>query len=201
MAALYEITGDILNIYALLDSLVDDNGEPREPTEAELETMKQWMAENIDDFKKKFDNCCRLIKNLRLAADNAEAAKKNFKAEGTRLTRRHKALENRARSVQELLRWNMERIALDKFKSDCFSANIQNIGGKVVSVASTVDTAEIPERYLKPREVDTAAILQDLKDGILEERDGIENRTKVFVKGGGILPFIHVTQPSALVIR
>lgn len=201
MAALYEITGDILNIYALLDSLVDDNGEPREPTEAELETMKQWMAENIDDFKKKFDNCCRLIKNLRLAADNAEAAKKNFKAEGTRLTRRHKALENRARSVQELLRWNMERIALDKFKSDCFSANIQNIGGKVVSVASTVDTAEIPELYLKPREVDTAAILQDLKDGILEERDGIENRTKVFVKGGGILPFIHVTQPSALVIR
>ena len=201
MAALYEITGDILNIYALLDSLVDDNGEPREPTEAELETMKQWMAENIDDFKKKFDNCCRLIKNLRLAADNAEAAKKNFKAEGTRLTRRHKALENRARSVQELLRWNMERIALDKFKSDCFSANIQNVGGKVVSVASTVDTAEIPERYLKPREVDTAAILQDLKDGILEERDGIENRTKVFVKGGGILPFIHVTQPSALVIR
>ena len=201
MGALYEITGDILNIYALLDSLVDDNGEPREPTEAELETMKQWMAENIDDFKKKFDNCCRLIKNLRLAADNAEAAKKNFKAEGTRLTRRHKALENRARSVQELLRWNMERIALDKFKSDCFSANIQNIGGKVVSVASTVDTAEIPERYLKPREVDTAAILQDLKDGILEERDGIENRTKVFVKGGGILPFIHVTQPSALVIR
>lgn len=201
MAALYEITGDILNIYALLDSLVDDNGEPREPTEAELETMKQWMAENIDDFKKKFDNCCRLIKNLRLAADNAEAAKKNFKAEGTRLTRRHKALENRARSVQELLRWNMERIALDKFKSDCFSANIQNIGGKVVSVASTVDTAQIPERYLKPREVDTAAILQDLKDGILEERDGIENRTKVFVKGGGILPFIHVTQPSALVIR
>lgn len=201
MAALYEITGDILNIYALLDSLVDDNGEPREPTEAELETMKQWMAENIDDFKKKFDNCCRLIKNLRLAADNAEAAKKNFKAEGTRLTRRHKALENRARSVQELLRWNMERIALDKFKSDCFSANIQNIGGKVVSVASTVDTAEIPERYLKPREVDTAAILQDLKDGILEERDGIEKRTKVFAKGGGILPFIHVTQPSALVIR
>ena len=201
MAALYEITGDILNIYALLDSLVDDNGEPREPTEAELETMKQWMAENIDDFKKKFDNCCRLIKNLRLAADNAEAAKKNFKAEGTRLTRRHKALENRARSVQELLRWNMERIALDKFKSDCFSANIQNIGGKAVSVASTVDTAQIPERYLKPREVDTAAILQDLKDGILEERDGIENRTKVFVKGGGILPFIHVTQPSALVIR
>ena len=201
MAALYEITGDILNIYALLDSLVDDNGEPREPTEAELETMKQWMAENIDDFKKKFDNCCRLIKNLRLAADNAEAAKKNFKAEGTRLTRRHKALENRARSVQELLRWNMERIALDKFKSDCFSANIQNIGGKVVSVASTVDTAEIPELYLKPREVDTAAILQDLKDGILEERDGIEKRTKVFVKGGGILPFIHVTQPSALVIR
>ena len=53
MGALYEITGDILNIYALLDSLVDDNGEPREPTEAELETMKQWMAENIDDFKKK----------------------------------------------------------------------------------------------------------------------------------------------------
>ena len=77
------------------------------------------------------------------------------------------------------------------------------MGGKVIKVsdfARPEDISALPEKYLKPREVDTKAILQDLKDGVLEERDGIQNYSKVFVKDGDVLPFIHVYQPTGLKI-
>mgnify|MGYP000490884695 FL=1 len=77
------------------------------------------------------------------------------------------------------------------------------MGGKVIKVsdfARPEDISALPEKYLKPREVDTKAILQDLKDGVLEEREGMKNLTKVFFKGGDALPFIHVHQPTGLKI-
>lgn len=202
-ATLYEITGDLIELNKLMENLVDENGEPREPTEKELETMKDWFTETYDGFKAKFDNYCKFIKNLQLSAANAEAEKNNFKAENSRLTKRAAAYENRAKAVRNLLRWGMERLNLQKFKNDVFTANIQNMGGKVIKIAITAtqkDLSALPEKYLKPREVDTKAILQDLKDGVLEERDGIQNYSKVFIKDGNVLPCIHVYQPTGLKI-
>ena len=202
-ATLYEITGDLIELNKLMENLVDENGEPREPTEEEFETMKDWFTETYDGFKAKFDNYCKFIKNLQLSAANAEAEKNNFKAENSRLTKRAAAYENRAKAVRNLLRWGMERLNLQKFKSDVFTANIQNMSGKVIKIAITAtqkDLSALPEKYLKPREVDTKAILQDLKDGVLEERDGIQNYSKVFIKNGDALPCIHVYQPTGLKI-
>ncbi len=202
-ATLYEITGDLIELNKLMENLVDENGEPREPTEKEFETMKEWFTESYNGFKAKFDNYCKFIKNLQLSAANAEAEKQNFKAENSRLTKRATAYENRAKAVRNLLRWGMERLSLQNFKNDVFTANIQNMGGKVIKIAITAtqkDLSALPEKYLKPREVDTKAILQDLKDGVLEEREGIQNYSKVFVKDGDVLPFIHVYQPTGLKI-
>ena len=202
-ATLYEITGDLIELNKLMENLVDENGEPREPTEKEFETMKGWFTESYNGFKAKFDNYCKFIKNLQLSAANAEAEKQNFKAENSRLTKRATAYENRAKAVRNLLRWGMERLSLQNFKNDVFTANIQNMGGKVIKIAITAtqkDLSALPEKYLKPREVDTKAILQDLKDGVLEEREGIQNYSKVFVKDGDVLPFIHVYQPTGLKI-
>ena len=202
-ATLYEITGDLIELNKLMENLVDENGEPREPTEEEFETMKEWFTETYDGFKAKFDNYCKFIKNLQLSAANAEAEKQNFKAENSLLTKRAAAYENRAKAVRNLLRWGMERLNLQKFKNDVFTANIQNMGGKVIKIAITAtqkDLSALPEKYLKPREVDTKAILQDLKDGALEERDGIQNYSKVFIKNGDVLPCIHVYQPTGLKI-
>ena len=202
-ATLYEITGDLIELNKLMENLVDENGEPREPTEKEFETMKEWFTESYNGFKAKFDNYCKFIKNLQLSAANAEAEKQNFKAENSRLTKRATAYENRAKAVRNLLRWGMERLSLQNFKNDVFTANIQNMGGKVIKIAITAtqkDLSALPEKYLKPREVDTKAILQDLKDGVLEEREGIQNYYKVFVKDGDVLPFIHVYQPTGLKI-
>lgn len=202
-ATLYEITGDLISLNKLMENLVDENGEPREPTAEEFENMKNWFTESYDGFKSKFNNFCKFIKNLQLSAANAEAEKQNFKAEISRLTKRATAYENRAKAVRNLLRWGMERLHLQNFKNDVFTANIQNMGGKVIKIAITAtqkDISALPEKYLKPREVDTKAILQDLKDGALEERDGIQNYSKVFVKDGDVLPFIHVYQPTGLKI-
>ena len=202
-ATLYEITGDLIDLNILMENLVDENGEPREPTEKELETMKGWFTETYDAFKAKFDNCCKFIKNLQLSAENAESEKKNFKVEGSRLTKRAKAYANREKLIRNLLCWSMERLDLKNFKSNIFTANIQNMGGKVIKVsdfARPEDISALPEKYLKPREVDTKAILQDLKDGVLEERDGIQNYSKVFIKDGDVLPCIHIYQPTGLKI-
>ena len=202
-ATLYEITGDLISLNKLMENLVDENGEPREPTAEEFENMKNWFTESYDGFKSKFDNYCKFIKNLQLSAANAEAEKQNFKAENSRLTKRATAYENRAKAVRNLLRWGMERLNLQKFKSNVFMANIQNMGDKVIKIAISAtqkDLSALPEKYLKPREVDTKAILQDLKDGVLEEREGIQNYSKVFVKDGDVLPFIHVYQPTGLKI-
>ena len=202
-ATLYEITGDLISLNKLMENLVDENGEPREPTAEEFENMKNWFTESYDGFKSKFNNFCKFIKNLQLSAANAEAEKQNFKAEISRLTKRATAYENRAKAVRNLLRWGMERLHLQNFKSDVFTANIQNMGGKVIKIAITAtqkDISALPEKYLKPRKVDTKAILQDLKDGVLEEREGIQNYSKVFIKDGNVLPCIHVYQPTGLKI-
>ena len=53
MSSLYEITGDMLALNELMESLVDENGEPREPTDEELEQMKQWFTGSITDFENK----------------------------------------------------------------------------------------------------------------------------------------------------
>ena len=162
MATLYEISGDLKSLYSLMEGLVDENGEPREPTAEEFETMKGWFKESEEAFKKKFDNYCRFIKNLRLSAENAEAEKKNFKQEADRLTKRAKAFTNRAKCVTELLRWGMERLELKKYKTDFFSAGIQNVGGKTIDFESGADFSKLPEEFLMPREPNKKAILEKM---------------------------------------
>lgn len=198
---LYEITGDLRALNELMESLVDENGEPREPTSEEFETMKQWFMEGEVSFKGKFDNYCKFIKNLKRSADTAEAERKSHKEEMERLSRRAKAFENRSKTVKELLRWCMERIELNKFKSDLFSANIQSVGGKVIDIELGADLSTLPEEYLLPREVNKSAILQDLKDGILQIGTEPLTQTRLFFKDGKRLPFINVHQPTTLVIR
>lgn len=197
---LYEITGDIKALEVLLENLVDENGEPREPTQEEIETFKQWFDVTEKDFYAKVDNYCRFIKNLRLSADNADAVRKNYKAELDRLSRRSKAFENRANSVQSLLRWSMDRLGIKKYKSDFFNVNIQNTQ-KSVGLLSTAKMELIPDIYLKPRELDTVAIKEALKSGELIQKEGPENYGKVFYKSGELLEGVSCVQGDTLVIR
>jgi len=200
MAKLYDIAEDLLSLNDLIESLVDENGEPREPTEEEMQEMKKWFEVTQEEFQNKFDSYCKLIKNLKLSSENADSERKNMKDELDRLAKRAKARENQRNAVQGLLRWNLERLGIKTFKSDLFTANIQN-GQKQVSLASTAKIEDIPAEYIKPRELDTVAVKDALKDGVLIQKEGAENYGKVFTREGVEIKGLMVIQGTNFIIR
>lgn len=200
MAKLYEICEDLRVLNDLMESLVDENGEPREPTEEEMEEMRKWFEVSQEELEKKFDNYCKFIKNLKLSSENADSERKNLKSELDRLSKRAKARENQRSAVQNLLRWNFERLGIKTYKSDLFTANIQN-GQKQVSLSSTAKIETIPEEFLKPRELDTVAVKDALKDGLLVQKEGQENYGKVFDRDGKEIKGLMVIQGTNFIIR
>lgn len=200
MAKLYEIGEDLLSLNDLMESLVDENGEPREPTEDEMEEMRKWFEVTHEELENKFDNYCKFIKNLKLSSENAESERKNLKEELDRLAKRAKARNNQRHAVQGLLRWNLERLGIKKFKTDLFTANIQN-GQKQVTLSSTAKIETIPEEFLKPRELDTVAVKDALKDGVLTQKEGAENYGKVFNRDGEQIKGLVVIQGTNFIIR
>lgn len=199
---MYEITDDLIELNKLMDDIVDENGEPREPTEAELETMRDWFKTSEAEFKEKFDNYCKFIKNLQIEASVATAEKDAHKKEMDRLSKRSKAMENRAATVKNLLWWSMDKLGLSKegFKTSLFSAKEQNTKGAIVEL-TTYDYRKIPEEFLKQPELDRTAISQALKDGELIQKEGQENYGKMFFKNGEVLEGLSYVQGKALYIR
>ena len=200
MAKLYDIAEDLLSLNDLMESLVDENNEPREPTEEEMEEMRKWFDVTQEELQNKFDSYCKFIKNLKLSSENADSERKNMKDELDRLAKRAKARENQRNAVQGLLRWNLERLGIKTFKSDLFTANIQN-GQKQVSLASTAKIETLPAEYLKPRELDTVAVRDALKDGVLTQKEGAENYGKVFTREGEEIKGLLVIQGTNFIIR
>jgi len=200
MAKLYDIAEDLLSLNDLMESLVDENGEPREPTEEEMQEMRKWFEVTQEELQNKFDSYCKFIKNLKLSSENADSERKNMKDELDRLAKRAKARENQRNAVQGLLRWNLERLGIKTFKSDLFTANIQN-GQKQVSLASTAKIETLPEEFLKPRELDTVAVKDALKDGLLIQKEGAENYGKVFTREGVEIKGLMVIQGTNFIIR
>lgn len=43
MGTLYQISSDIKGLYDLVEGLVDEDGNPREPTEEEMATIREWF--------------------------------------------------------------------------------------------------------------------------------------------------------------
>lgn len=199
---LYEITGDLKALNQLMEDMVDEDGNPREPTQEELETMQKWFECSSADFEKKFDNYCKFIKNLKIEAAIADDERKAYKSELDRLSKRSKAFENRAKSVNGLLWFSMQNLGMKKFKTALFSAGEQNTQIKIEPLAGST-LKEVPDEFLKPREIDTNAIKTAIKDGILKQGDGTPlGETKLFFTDTGKeLKDIRWAQGTALIIR
>lgn len=199
---LYEISSDMLALKNLLENMVDDEGTPREPTEDELQTMQKWFEDSLSDFEKKFDNYCKFIKNLKMEAAIAEEERKTYKAELDRLSKRSKAFENKAKSVNNLLWWSMQRLNMKNYKTALFSAKEQNTQISINPLAGS-SLKEVPEEFLKPRELNVTAIKDAIKDGTLKQGNGTPlGETKLyFVSSGEELKDVRWTQGTALIIR
>ncbi len=192
---LYEITNDIQQINELLESAVDSEGNPRELTAEEEKTIKEWFSESKEDFEAKFDNYGRFITNLKIQAKTADNECKPYKEELDRLSARAKSFENRRKSVLNGLRFAMEQLGIEKYKSSLFSAGIQNTALKIEQQGMLKN---IPEKYLKPRELNTSAIRDGIKSGDLIKTAG---GSILLAKTGELLEGIHAEQGSMIVLR
>lgn len=199
---LYEITGDLKALDQLLEQMVDDDGNPREPTDEEYETMKKWFECSNAEFEHKFDSYCKFIKNLKLEAQVADEERKAYKGELERLSKRSTAFENRAKSVNGLLWFCMQRLGMKEFKTAIFSAKEQNTQIKIETV-SGAKLKEVPEEFLKPRELNSTAIKEAIKDGRLRKGNGTPlGETKLFFADSGEeLKDVRWLQGTALIIR
>jgi hypothetical protein len=119
-----------------------------------------------------------------------------------RLSKRAKARENEAERLKGLLWFALDNLKMKKYKTDLFSAGIQNTR-KVAKADCLFNPDNIPAKYLK-RELASSAIYDAVKDGALYEKEGDLNRGALFYRsetGEQRLKGVSYLQGQALVIR
>jgi hypothetical protein len=180
---LYEIVDDIRALNALVENLTDEEtGETREVTDEEKESFLAWINETQAAFNSKFDAVCKVYRNIRATADVCTAEKDALKAEYDRLSRRAKARESEAVRVKGLIWFAFDRLKMQKYKTDLFSAGIQNTQYSVES-----DTPEqLPVEYQKI-DTDATAINDAIKKGVLYQKP-VSEKNEDWAGGGFVSP-------------
>jgi hypothetical protein len=166
---MYEITQDIRSLKVLVDSLEDEDGNPRDPSEEEKKTILDWIGQTEEAFRQKADNICKFVKNLTIEADIAEAERKAHKGELDRLSRTAKAREHKAQAVRMILHEAMNILKMKKYKSALFSVNVQN----TAKSAKMIDGRPVPPEWAKPLELDGAKVKAAVEDGALVSIDNM----------------------------
>jgi len=178
---IYEVIGDYHGLNQLIDEMIDEEtGETREFTEEEKTEFKKWVEEWKDNFDGKFDAICKARKNMQASADVARAEYDALRAEQERLSRRAKSRENAAERVKNLLWWALDVLNMKKYKTDLFSAGVQNTR-KCPKTTFDFNPLEIPTEYLK-MELSSSAVQEAIKEGHLYEKEDPLLRTKLFYK-------------------
>ncbi len=171
---IYQIVGDIRSLNALVESLTDEEtGETRELTDEEKKTFLDWIGEQEEAFNAKFDNTCKVYRNIRATADICTAERDALKAEYDRLSKRAKARQAEADRVKGLIWFALEALGMQKKKTDLFSAGIQNTAASVRVGDSIHPENEIanliPEEFIK-KEVAKSKIVEQIKAGTLYQK-------------------------------
>lgn len=158
MAALYELTGEFLQ---LMDMLEDEECDEQ----CIMDTLESVEYE-IED---KADGYAKIIKSL-------ESNVNGLSKEADRLIARKKTYENRIKWLKQNLEMCMKTTGKRKFTTDLFSFNIQKNGGKRKLVVD-VDIEKVPEQYRikQPDAIDGESIREFLKENGYEGQDGSLN--------------------------
>lgn len=145
MSNLYEITGDLLQLQAMLEDDVDP--------EVLADTLEAVQGE----YEFKLESYCKVIKNL-------EADVVGIKAEEQRLSSKRKVLENNIERLKKAMFDSMKTTNTPKVKGQLFTVAIQKNGGKIPVIVD-VDTSKLPDDYVKIVESpDLDAIRKALED-------------------------------------
>lgn len=158
MAALYELTGEFLQ---LMDMLEDEECDEQ----CIMDTLESVEYE-IED---KADGYAKIIKSLESNVDG-------LSKEVDRLIARKKTYENRIKWLEQNLEMCMRATGKRKFTTDLFSFNIQKNGGKRKLVVD-VDVEKVPEQYRikQPDAIDGESIREFLKENGYDGQDGSLN--------------------------
>lgn len=158
MAALYELTGEFLQ---LMDMLEDEECDEQ----CIMDTLESVEYE-IED---KADGYAKIIKSL-------ESNVNGLSKEADRLIARKKTYENRIKWLKQNLEMCMRTTGKRKFTTDLFSFNIQKNGGKRKLVVD-VDIEKVPKQYRikQPDAIDGESIREFLKENGYEGQDGSLN--------------------------
>lgn len=158
MAALYELTGEFIQ---LMDMLEDEECDEQ----CIMDTLESVEYE-IED---KADGYAKIIKSL-------ESNVNGLSKEADRLIARKKTYENRIKWLKQNLEMCMRTTGKRKFTTDLFSFNIQKNGGKRKLVVD-VDVEKVPEQYRikQPDAIDGESIREFLKENGYEGQDGSLN--------------------------
>lgn len=144
---LYEITNEI----AALNSIESDD-----------ESMAQAISDTLDGMSGELESKAQSVV---LFIKNIESDAESISAEIGRLQARKKALENKAESVREYLRYNMEKSGIQKIECPLFTIRCQK--GREIVVIENQDS--IPDEYVTVKteiKPDKNAIAKALKEGV-----------------------------------
>lgn len=148
MSALYELTGEMIELNKIMD-------ESDEMAEAVTDTLE---AINME-FDEKGVNIVKLITNL----DSTMIAPIDEQIK--RLQDRKKTIVNKQNSLREYLRTNMIASGITKIDCPLFSITLRKAAKKV----EITDESKIPDDYVNVKTVitpDKRKILADLKEGV-----------------------------------
>lgn len=147
MSNLYQLTS---NYETVLNMLYDEDVDEQ----MILDTLEGIEGE-IED---KADGYAKIIKELLGDAEK-------IKEEKTRLEKRQKSFENRAKLLKDNLENSMRQIGKTKFKTELFSFNIQKNGGKLPLIIDDIN--KVPIEYFKhtEKELDNTKIREAIDTG------------------------------------
>lgn len=156
---IFEITADLKALEQLIDqAFTDENGEPREPSESEKETLKAYIDEIQGSFEDKAERICKFLRNQ-------EALAVACKDEEDRINRVRKSRERKAGVLKHLLEYAMIRAGIKKTDAGIFQLAIQK---NPPSVQITSEE-KLPSQFFKiipeTKSPDKAAIATALKSG------------------------------------
>lgn len=142
---LYEVTGNVLQLQAMLES-----------DEFDAEVLADTMEAVDGEYEYKIEQYCKVIKNL-------EADMDALKAEAKRLSDKRKVLENNVDRLKKAMFESMKATGKTKVKGAIFTAAIQKNGGKLpVIMAEGTTTEHLPDQLVKVVETPNLEAIREL---------------------------------------
>lgn len=158
---LYEITGEILELYNMLEDGADEN------------TVNDTLEAVMDDFKDKADGYGAFIRNV-----EAEAAA--YDTEIKRLQAKKKTAENMVARLKGKIKEAMKAAKKDEIKGSLFKFSLKNGSPQLPKNISLDDLAEdIRGNYekVKDPELDKTKLLKDVKAGVVKGIDLVYDKS------------------------